>query len=1259
MTSSYREQNKKVINKYFSKNIETSDNNKKSKNIKEWYLSYGSDDRLKIYKGLNDKVGSYVLRKDGYQTEAYKKAQKMGFREIDFNFYNNIKDKSHYVFRGIITINFINKDGKQFEAQREVNDDVKGKHLIQSKFNTLLKEIIGKTFDDYAFQHIISIDVKNVFYSKFNSKQADNIIEEIKAYEDYTFKYFSDLKVEQNMNTEKLCFFNWFSNKYGYLKKCNEKNILKISGNSSIYDGFNCKQIVDICNFLNIKCYVISATHKMIYTNYKGLKHNKAIKYINPEDKDIDKGRNNDSFMFMINNNHCYPVIDSVQLQSIIQKNLNRNEYMTLEEQLKPKKDEIELNEDDYIIIDDPNENLETFITELENIKQTTIFFNTSSNYVHTLFHFLVKQKREIHNMDINYDKKEAKITQFKYKGYTLIHNENIQSVKIAVDRLNAKKKKYNFNNKSLQKLTNEIYARKVNKNTTSVMKKDIMNILYKSRNNAYKYCIEENYNNSENVAIDVNKAHTYHLQTCGNDNNKYGWAKYSITDDIYPYDGSDIKTGIYYIITDDTKLFKNAGWYYDILVQQGLDDNIIEKNDIVYQYVSSDKLPSNHYDKFIDYIYTTINDNKIAKNMINFFIGSLAKIANPSMEHYYTTNFENVIYEQMNNENIEIKMIYEDTTPENDNSKHICHFDNELYNFLHTTQYEVVEKEPILYHIILHKQHISKLSTNLPIHSKVLDLQHLHNYKKICELEKQGGQFIAINSDTLVFKNIQSDRIITGDNRGQWKICDIPKNLPLLSDYVIFPKLFDYTFPYDTWITPNKYTTSYDDLLEYGIQLFKNNQSFLVNGRAGTGKTYYINKMLNDKLNLNKNEFIILTPTHKAKNNFKQYKLKANTIHKALGIYRDDFGYSISSILKLVKAGLKCIFIDEISMISKSMLAFFIHIKSNFNIKFFGFGDFFQFRSIGHPELDFSETVAVKHLFDNNKIILSETKRSDNQTLYDNAFKFRCGGDIDFSVFGNKKTRFSICRSNYKVIELNNFWNEIDAKKAKQTKKVKGHKKQDIILFEGLELLAYKNNFKNNYLNSETFTVKSFTNDKLFLLNEDKEIINIPMGKSIDFRPFYAITSYKAQGISIEKEYTIYDICQRDKDLDNLIHGYVCLTRATDIKNINIIFNKPKKQKIFIYKYINKINNKIYIGQTSNIEKRSNQHKEHQDNTDFHKDVEKWGHQYFDYVILETNCDIVDDFEIQKLEQKYIELEREKGSKLYNMCEAIDYEEF
>ena len=84
----------------------------------------------------------------------------------------------------------------------------------------------------------------------------------------------------------------------------------------------------------------------------------------------------------------------------------------------------------------------------------------------------------------------------------------------------------------------------------------------------------------------------------------------------------------------------------------------------------------------------------------------------------------------------------------------------------------------------------------------------------------------------------------------------------------------------------------------------------------------------------------------------------------------------------------------------------------------------------------------------------------------------------------------------------------------------------------------------------------------------------------------------------------------------------------------------------IGIYSILNKVNHKIYIGQSLDIETRLKQHMSNSSNLDLKKDIEQFGINKFEFSILKKcNASKLDMFE-----KKYIKHFQDKGIDVYNL---------
>ena len=102
--------------------------------------------------------------------------------------------------------------------------------------------------------------------------------------------------------------------------------------------------------------------------------------------------------------------------------------------------------------------------------------------------------------------------------------------------------------------------------------------------------------------------------------------------------------------------------------------------------------------------------------------------------------------------------------------------------------------------------------------------------------------------------------------------------------------------------------------------------------------------------------------------------------------------------------------------------------------------------------------------------------------------------------------------------------------KASREMKKLKNC--QNIILYDGLPVMACVTKEKLKLYNSEQWIVKKWNDEQVTLFSATKEdvVIKLPTEQLADLtRPAYAITAYKSQGATIRKPYSIYDWYNRN----------------------------------------------------------------------------------------------------------------------------------
>ena len=211
----------------------------------------------------------------------------------------------------------------------------------------------------------------------------------------------------------------------------------------------------------------------------------------------------------------------------------------------------------------------------------------------------------------------------------------------------------------------------------------------------------------------------------------------------------------------------------------------------------------------------------------------------------------------------------------------------------------------------------------------------------------------------------------------------------------------------------------------------------------------------------------------------------------------------------------------------------------------------------------------------------------------------------------------------------MNSKYNEKCAKSYNNVKEVKGHGNTKFILHKKLQLIAYRTNLNKNYYNSEYFIVVDFDDEYFYLKTPSGDTVNIDIKSTNHFKPLYGITIHKAQGMTIDKPYSIYEYDKMKHDM-----LYVALTRTSKEEYVNFCDIKINRQRTgYIYRY--SYNNKSHIGCTTNIEKRKEDHKT---NATYKcgRAIQEIGYDNFEFEILD-NIKFSDWNELYDVEDEYI----------------------
>lgn len=626
----------------------------------------------------------------------------------------------------------------------------------------------------------------------------------------------------------------------------------------------------------------------------------------------------------------------------------------------------------------------------------------------------------------------------------------------------------------------------------------------------------------TELVGADIIKCYSSIL-----DNPIDDWLCYELTDEIEKYKG-ELKTGLYLVETDDLQILHQTNWYSNTIIEYALEQGV--KLNITKQYIPKKQNKNKDYfKKIIDYVFEKC-DMRLAKNIINSITGMMGKTNSSNYKTYLTTDI-NEIWELLNNESHE----------------HINDF------FMNEKTY----KDKSIY-IYGYKKKENIITNNLPMYIQILDQSNI----KLHQLSKTlgGGEIVYRLTDCVVVKktkeiddtNLSKDR----ENWGKYKTYDEDEIMDLnMNYYANRNRHIENEKTYTGWKDNRTFNSSnqYKEIIEYAIE----KGGLLICSRAGTGKSYIVNKAVEEKL-IDDDQRTRLAFTNKARRN-----INGTTIHSAISIDKDTEKASVKMIKNY--KGKQIIIVDEVSMISSQLWTYLILLKKVSGAVFILLGDYRQLPPVEVNKHDYFNSSIMKYLANRNRIELTERQRYD-LPLWDWLNDF-----YDKGIVGEGLTRgnfidykaYNICYYNKTRKRINKLYMEyfkssgaivLDADEEIETS-------QDTWLYKDLPIMAIKNrkpkDKEGGYCNSDSMVIQDIDQENITIK------MNIPDENGTDiitcsvnefhksFVPNYCSTTHKQQGSTIEGKIQIWDF---GKMADDRRIGYTAISRGKSLSNIIIM---------------------------------------------------------------------------------------------------------
>ena len=595
----------------------------------------------------------------------------------------------------------------------------------------------------------------------------------------------------------------------------------------------------------------------------------------------------------------------------------------------------------------------------------------------------------------------------------------------------------------------------------------------------------------------------------------EFDFPKFSVMDYPTIYDGGDIKCGYYFVESDNYFPLRGNGWYNYTLIKYCMEQNI--KIKITHQFTSSYTLKNDHFKTFSEYLINACgSDNMFAKKIINSMVGCW--------------NINKTKYEQISF-----------TLDKYEASRELCR-DNVMVS---STS---LENDLTLFSIIENKV-IKKDDLNAPLYHQILAMEAIELHKLKALIIKEGGTPLELNTDAVLYSgpkiDIENYFYDKESTVKKYRYDDVNKlRVESVCRMVRSGNANIKEFNYNTMPSENR------EFIDVVNDVIASEKGCLITGIAGTGKTYLGNLLISELESRGKVVGKKLAPTNKAASH-----IKGETIHKFYMSLMLSQNYE-KKLLKNLN-NFDYIVIDEISMVKEVFYRFFTIIRRYApKVKFIIIGDFEQFKPVQDTyEGTYENSPALHQLVDGQRINLTACKRSDAElfNLYSNKDNIK---NINLELFKVKElTPLNIAYTHRTRKTINKKCMDkfrCDKEFLICDKSIYNKKTQKTMIYEGLPIVAYKNIQKENIFNSEVYHVVNIDmSEKTFSFLVDDEMKTM---KSHEFKnmfyPAYCITAHVSQGCTFDKPYTIYD--WNNERMDSTAK-YVALSRATDIKNIQI----------------------------------------------------------------------------------------------------------
>lgn len=978
----------------------------------------------------------------------------------------------------------IYRDGKYSKGinTQRFNFDKEAKEIDNNLFELIQAEI-------YPL-HLESIDEVEVNRPKTVMRREGGTLIYRKMKEGNTYDLGVNFVTKnEKWNTYKgTCVFDWIYHKYangrgmkkllGGGRENAYRNLEGIFGLNTIEEGVTCCQIQLFCMRYDIGMFALDKNEKCII-------HHKS------------ESQNLPALVFVVSNDHFNPIEDKAMIKSIAHKQEDKSNKVFYKIKTDEKKEVKKYTKIVYPEEDEP----------------------TGNEYATYIFEKL--KTLPIGNSNLRVD--NGKITSFViYDVLYLTEPPN----KDFVDFIENTKGQYTGESPFgvLSELTPK-YFDKIESKLSPIVYDTLFTTGIKDRNHygttrdvSYlceevdgKTILESMIENGEIVITDINKCYSNCIY-----NPLDNFLVYGVDDEWENYDG-ELKTGLYYVETDDLTLMIKTNIYSNKIIEKALAVGIKLKitKQLIHKhtYINEEVIDMDYFKPLFEDIKKLCDGNiAVTKLLNNLIVGMLGKTETKNYTSAIDTNPDDIW---------EYFMEYNANNNRLDNDSIILKQLNEnlhLYGFI---------------------TKIRKLEITLPIWIQILDWSNIALYEMG---EEVGGEIIFRHTDLIVSigGKLPYDKI--SNKWGEYKIEDRINPKKLLGLMRTNRGINITKFHNEDWKDNKDFYSSnqFKNIIEYATE----KGGLLIQSKAGTGKSYVVKEGFKGR-----DDVLYMSFTNKASRN-----INGKTIHRTLMLNKSN---------KLTKDSYKnfnfkkYIVIDEIGMCPTYLLKLLNSIKKNYpKLIWICMGDARQLEPVEEGRIkafDVFGSSLVKEICNFNRIELTERHRYDEKLglFLDNGYENGVWEGLKFEeqIVEDLVTSRNICYFNNTRHRINKLCNEHLAK-GKESIRI-GDDDKSMMVYNGLKVVAIASNKELDFFNSEEFVIECFDDNEVVLSNIDNNLIYMEHNELISYFDLnYIGTTHRSQGDTYNGKVCLFDYNKIKSDKHII---YTACSRATKFENVVI----------------------------------------------------------------------------------------------------------